>query len=251
MDSLSSSFCQIIDLNTLDLSAESRKDIDDAFREVARLEGIDRCRSYRVGEQLQKILSTLKKEAPEHATAVAKTIKQRRSLQDCLEIYRCFKGHLNLMPIIHFEVQRNVVRTRLRRRLAEDVIALAADGTEVSKAEFDQQVLAHHDGRAERPGDVNADASTTEDTTVGDIAQATETTAATNVVGIDVNPKPDIASQRDAIVKKCMSNIGVEVRRIDDFCREHAIVRKKWFHDIQKGADRLLNGLRDWSTEET
>jgi hypothetical protein len=52
---------------------------------------------------------------------------------------------------------------------------------------------------------------------------------------------------RTEIIRTAVSNIGVELRRIDKFCRDHPDEKQAWYSTVSVAADNLLDGLREWA----
>jgi hypothetical protein len=56
----------------------------------------------------------------------------------------------------------------------------------------------------------------------------------------------DIADRREKLITNATHELSGAIRSIDDFCETYAVMRGAWWNHFKKGADLLLDGLREW-----
>lgn len=246
-----------LDAILANVSDDARSVIEQAIDSIRNLGRSRRTHVFELGRALQKIRETLAETSDSLTAAFDSLIGVNHTdYYRALRTYERFRDYAELLPLIHIRVQRYFVDSRFNQQALDDVVALAADGQEVSQQVFEAQVLPHYDTRPKKElldavpqEDEDDEDDAAEDRESADEATSDETSsdnaAAAGEPSLTVRQPIDVTGLRDSLVRAATSSIGSVLRDIDDFCRTHPQYKRNWYAKINDASEALLQGLRD------
>lgn len=245
-----------IDSIMRDLPESCQADIDKAISEIRSITKRNRKELFEIGRSCSRIRDVICEHKNMSMNQVADAVGMpRASFARAVRVFEIWEPYSNAVQMISPGVMSEIAMSPSSDadEWLNRAIKLARDGVDITRSVFEHQIkgpeLSPPVSKQTKPVDSSPpeeDDHEEEEDVDEDEPEHVADEPVKKEPSIVVRSAQDLEAKRQELVRSVVDTVGRRLRDVDDFAREHHIVKGTWYSSLEEGVNHIMFGIRSW-----